>query len=808
MSGGDQLLYQMARAHDLDGQGDAAVALMTQLSERHPESEHLAEAEFRKAEAYFSAGRYAPAAEAYQRVVSSETGGDYYINSLYMLGWSYFKQERTDQAIEMFTSTLDTLMPPDNRLQGLARGDREIAADCLRVLAVMFDSRGGSDAIALTYAELGKRGYQPLLYAALGELYLEQERFEDSAQTYAGFIAANPESPLAHVFQGKVIAVYEAAGFAQQVIAAKRDYVAAYSVAGAYWQSADERSQSIIGPLLAQYIDELARYYHALAQSGEGVEAQQQYLLAADYYALYVESFPEEERVPDMLFLLAESRQAAGQYRLAINAYQQMAYVYPAHPQAPEAAYAAIIAHNSLGSTAPEDRVAMIDSQLSFARVFEADQRAPHVLGAAASALLELAMNERAAQAAAQLVGWQPAPAEEVLLPAWLVLGHAEYARSDYVVAEEAYRGALALFPEGDPRRGETLESLAAAIYRQGELAALAGENALAAEHFARVMRAAPASAIRLNAQYDAASNYLLAGDYAQGNALLVDFRRRYPEHPLSSGIGAQLVQNYEMNGQWRAAAVELDAISADGDDPALQREALYLAADYYQRAGETDLAIARYRHYAHTWKSPLAPRMEAMVTLADLYAQQSDTARRHYWLNAMADAHDAAGEEASDRSLYLAASSVSELADSYYLQYGDIQLTEPLPQSLRRKREALALTVGAYERVNAYGVQAFGTRATYRLGEVYRQLSQALLASPRPEGLDALALEQYEILLEEQAWPFEEKALAIHEANARRAWEGLFDPWIEQSFTALAELMPARWGKREQALTLSGEIH
>ncbi len=807
VAGSDQLLYQMARAHDLGGRGDEAVALMTQLSQQHPDSEHRAEAEFRKGEAYFSAARYAAAADSYQRVVRSESGGEYYTNSLYMLGWSYFKQERNEQAIEVFTTTLDTLMPADNRLEALARGDREIASDCLRVLAVMFDYRGGSDAIAATYAALGERGYQPLIYAALGELYLQQERYQDSAQTYAGFIAANPTSPMAHNFQGKVIAVYQAAGFPQQVIEAKRDYVTAYSVAGPYWMAAEESARDNIRPLLAQYIDELARHYHSLAQSGEGGESRQQYLLAADYYGLYVNSFPGDVRVPDMLFLLAESREAAGEYRLAISAYQEMAYLYAEHPQAPEAAYAAIIAHGNQASTLPDDQLAMIDSQLSFARVFPRDPRAPKVLGSAATALLDSALNERAALAAAELVAWQPAPAADVLLPAWLVLGHAEFARSHYLSAENAYQGALALLPEHDARREETLENLAASIYRQGEMAAAAGEHEQAAMHFARVMDAAPTSGIRLNAQYDAASNYLLAGEYVKGNALLVDFRRRYPEHALTAGIGARLVENYELTGQWRNAAEELDGITATSDDAAVQREALYLAADYYQRAGNEDLAIERYRRYAHTWKTPLAPRMEAMLILADLYAQRAEPRKRDYWLNALADAHDTGGEEQDERSLYLAASSSSDLADGYYTQYLDIQLTDPLPQSLRRKRQALDLTVNAYERVNAYGVQAFGTRATYRLGDVYRKLSEELLASPRPVGLDALALEQYEILLEEQAWPFEEKAVAIHEANARRAWDGLFDPWIDQSFTALAELMPARWGKREQALTMSGEI-
>ena len=112
--------------------------------------------------------------------------------------------------------------------------------------------------------------------------------------------------------------------------------------------------------------------------------------------------------------------------------------------------------------------------------------------------------------------------------------------------------------------------------------------------------------------------------------------------------------------------------------------------------------------------------------------------------------------------------------------------------------------TLAAYKRTNDYGVAEFASQATYRMGEVYRLLSADLMNSERPKGLDALALEQYELLLEEQAYPFEEKAIAIHETNMRRSWDGWYDEWIRQSFAALAGLSPARYAKRETELAYS----
>ena len=97
------------------------------------------------------------------------------------------------------------------------------------------------------------------------------------------------------------------------------------------------------------------------------------------------------------------------------------------------------------------------------------------------------------------------------------------------------------------------------------------------------------------------------------------------------------------------------------------------------------------------------------------------------------------------------------------------------------------------------YGVRKFATAATFEIADLYAALSRSLLESERPGGLSELELEQYEILLEEQAYPFEEQAIAIHEINVRRSWEGNYDASVQRSFAALSVLMPARFDKQER---------
>ncbi len=71
-------------------------------------------------------------------------------------------------------------------------------------------------------------------------------------------------------------------------------------------------------------------------------------------------------------------------------------------------------------------------------------------------------------------------------------------------------------------------------------------------------------------------------------------------------------------------------------------------------------------------------------------------------------------------------------------------------------------------------------------------------MSSERPKNLSKDELEQYNVLLEEQAFPFEEKAIKLHEVNVGRAKDGADDEWVQKSFGALAQLNPGRYGKVE----------
>ena len=135
-------------------------------------------------------------------------------------------------------------------------------------------------------------------------------------------------------------------------------------------------------------------------------------------------------------------------------------------------------------------------------------------------------------------------------------------------------------------------------------------------------------------------------------------------------------------------------------------------------------------------------------------------------------------------------------IRDAYYA----VALTIPLKDTLKLKKSRMELALAAYGKAAEYGVAEVATTAAFEIAELYYRLSRDLMESERPAELSPEELEQYEILLEEQAFPFEEQAIDLFAANASRTAEGIYDDAIRKSLERLAELMPARYAKTERS--------
>jgi TolA-binding protein/uncharacterized protein YlxP (DUF503 family) len=807
----DQVLYQLARAHGIRGEQDEAKATLDRLVERFPQSRHFAEAQFRRGEIFFVRERYRDAERAYSDVVAAGPGSGFFDQALYKHGWSRFKQSRYRDALDSFVRLIDVNAPAGREMiENMNPSEQKRMEDTLRVMSFSFSYLGGPQVIADYFAEAGKRAYMDMVYGDLGNHYLEKERFADAAETFTLFVDRNPLHQRAPEFQRRVIEVYETGGFPKLVLQAKKAYAERYAPDALYWQTHDLSQRPETLEFIQSNLVDLAKHYHALSQEldpeTEGEDQQAAMQEAIGWYREFITSFPDDPEAPELNFLLADLLYDNGRYRESAAEYTATAYDYETHGRAGEAGFAAVSAHEKMLEQAPEERRAateraLIDSSLRFADAFPEHPKAPPVLGAAAERLFQRDNFPAARDAGLKLIERYPEADRKLRRSAWIVVAHSRFDLEAYAEAERAYESALALTrPEGETAElhGELTERLAASIYQQGEQAKANEELEVAVGHFLRVGNAAPDSPIRETAEYDAATALIRLEAWDRAARVLEAYRGRYPESERQDDVTKKLAVVYEEGGRLAEAAEEFERIEQTAEDPDVQREANIRAAELYEEVGRTGDAIAVYRRYVRKFPEPVEYNVETRNRLAELYRKTDQPDRRRATLEAIVEADANAGAQRTPRTKYLAAHASLELAGPLMDEFKSIELTLPLQQSLKRKKAVMQNAVAEFERMVDYGVAEVTAAATYRLGEIYYHFTRALLESDRPEGLSELERQQYDILLEERAFPFEEKAINIHEKNMELLARGVYNDWVQKSIDQLGNILPAQYAKAE----------
>ncbi len=806
----DTVLYQLARAYEIGGRTDEALEVLDELVTKFPDTALVDEVQFRRGEMLFLRKRYNDAEMAYQDVVKYGDESRFYEQSLYKLGWSQFKLAWHEDSLEPFFELLDRRVADvdigegEERLAGLKRAERELVEDTFRVLSISFSYMEGADSIDAFLEKRGAPAYSYVIYSNLGDLYLEKERFVDAAETYEAFVEQDPYHPKAPVLQVAVIEAYKKGGFPTLVLEGKEGFVERYGMDGPFWVRNPREENEAVAEHLKNNLTDLAQYYHAEAQrDGKKSDYQQ----AANWYRKYLAYFPGEADSANTNFLLAEILFESEDYREATIEYERTAYGYIDHEKSAEAGYAALLAYREhektlTGQARTEWHQQYLDSGLRFADTYPEHPESGAVLTTVAEDLFAQNQFDLAVAVGQAVVAKQPPVEPKLARTAWTVIAHSQFDLGNFAEAESAYYSLRNFTPADDATAGQEIKDrIASSIYKQGEQARDAGNLETAVTHFTRLGQAVPDSAIRATAEYDAAAALINLQAWDRASGVLEKFRRDYPDSEFADDVTEKLAVTYLESGQAGQAAAEFERISrAESSSEDVRREALWKASELYKQTGTLSSEQRVLNDIVARYPNPLSESIEARYRLLEIARQTGNEQERVARLEDLVRVDATAGAQRSDRTRFLAATASLELAEPVRKRFEVVKLSQPLADSLKLKKSLMEEVIEAYTSAADYGVAEVTTASTFRLGEVYEQFSADLLDSDRPTNLEADALEQYELLLEEQAYPFEEKAIDLYKANTDRAPDGIYDEWVQKSFNRLAGLMPARYAKKERS--------
>ncbi|QQD22697.1 tetratricopeptide repeat protein [Oceanospirillaceae bacterium ASx5O] len=815
-----EVLYQLSKAYEMEGEINNTEAMLKRLITLHPDYSGVAEAHFRLGDIRFSHQDYRQA-EVHYRASTRTESPQLSLNAHYMLGWALYKRGLFDDALESFALVLNRIMDSDG--SATDQQGKPMLPDTLHSISLALVNIGGADKID-DVRGLRNKDWIWQVYENLGAYYLEKNRYADSAATYRHFVRRFPLDRRAPDMQNRLIAAYTKGAFARDVLLAKQDYVHAYGIGSAYWQQADAPQQQTLRASLQPYLRELAAHYHAQAQQQTKLgsdqrdrdlqkKARQSYQDATGYYALYLSSFPDSSDRAQQRFLKAEAHFEAGQFSAAAADYEQVSYQYQDTKFNNRAGYAAIIAWQQRvtelekkpaeKSAAQEQAVA---SMLRFAAAYDSDERSPAVLTNAASYLFSLNRYQQAIDIADELLQSKQKLDKKLQQTAYGIMAHSYFQLQNYAAAETHYDRQRQLTPAG-PEYTDISNRMAIAVFKKAEGLIAAGQKPAAATELLRIKQIAPGSSIRVAAQYDAA--VLLLGNQQWQPAIseLEELRRHYPQHELAAEFPRKLAFGYEQAGRLKDAAALYLYLYRNDQDETVKRDALFATAGLHEKTGRAAEALEFYKTWARNYEQPFDNRMEARYRIAVIYDQQQDMARKLFWLRRIIEGDAGAGQQRSDRSQWLAAWAANEYGDYFAKEFSSRRLASNLERNLPWKQQMLQDAVSRYQQAADYGLLEFTTRSSFRIASLYQQFAAELRGLPVPAGLSEQDAATFRSIIADQATPMQELAVAVYSSNIEQAWQGHYNEWISNSYQQLAQLQPARFNKHEQQKRYGDEI-
>src|SRR5260370_1719021 len=115
-------------------------------------------------------------------MVKVGVASEFYELALYKVGWTFYKQEFYEEALQKYIALLDYKVSIGYDFdQTHDEGNDRRVADTFRVISLSFSNLGGPETLPEYFSQVGHRPYLARLYSSLGDNYLCNLRYDAAA---------------------------------------------------------------------------------------------------------------------------------------------------------------------------------------------------------------------------------------------------------------------------------------------------------------------------------------------------------------------------------------------------------------------------------------------------------------------------------------------------------------------------------------------------------------------------------------------------------------------------------------------------
>lgn len=806
--GNDKILYQLAKAYDHKTDSINSEKTLLTLVKKHPKSPFYIESQFRLAEIFFSKRNYIKAEDTYTDIIGSRKDNVFYEKALFKRGWARFKQEYYLEAVDDYLEAVKYHNFDD--YNELKKAQLDQFNEYFRAIGLSFSYLGGAEPLNNYFKTNPSFRYIYYSYSHVSDIYLKQQRYSDAAKTLEFFMVNNKNSNKLPLSQLKIIDVWKKGGFAKKAAEKIENLYSKYNPNHKFWlnKNESEKTYKKVSAQLKENILLASSYYHKLYQEKPKKTHFEQ---AQIWYERYLKHYKSYARKDDIYYqygsLLAKNRL----YDKALKLYEFAAYDGNLILNK-KAAYSTIVIsdkiYNKSKSGAAKKKI--LNKHIKYAtlytQLYSNNKRSPQIILHAA----ELAFQTKQYKKAIVLAESIPDKINSTTsIKAKIIKSHSYFNLLEFANAEAAYFSVLSNGGLGKNLKRKLTDKLALSIYKQAEISVSDGKLSDAIDHYTRISDIAPSSSISSTGYYDAIALSMKNKLWDVSIQKIKSFQRLFPQSKYSRDVTKKLSIAYLKSNQGIKAAHEFEKISGFEKNKDIKIAALWQAAELYEDRNDILGAIRTYEKYSAKYKKPFPQYMESMKKLTDLYKKTSNSKKTSRWYKEIIKADKKTiNKYKTDRTRYITSFASLSLAKSEHLRFSKQQLIIPLKLTLRKKKYAMQKAVKYYGQASKHGVAETATESTHAIADIYKNFSKDLLSSQRPKNLKGEELEQYVILLEDKAFPFEDKAIEFYEANMSHIKDGVYDKWVKQSHIQLKELFPTRYKRTAKLDRFINELH
>lgn len=774
----DRVYYQLANAYAISGNDAGKVSALEKLTDNYADSKFYIESMFRLGESYIAKSRFLDAELALTAVIVEDQSNKFRKNALFKRAWSKYKQLQYAEAINDYNQLL-SFYPKGSSTN---RADQEFLNNIYKVYGICISYLGIKDRLLSLHESLKNENTRFYVYSTLANLLIKQDR-DIEASTVLDMYLKNENGKYVNQVILSLSDIWLNYGNREFAMDKLLSLGLSYGVSN--------KSSYLEGSTmnkLSQNMILVSQFYHSLFQNGEKDNKSVYLSKAIESYSSLIKDYRHKD-MDKYYFLYAELLNDSKSYKKSLSIYKDVVSTYKTSRYAAESAYSLLVLANKLfkNKTISNDDYTKLNrgylSYLSLNKKYEL-----------LLAYSEFLYNKSLYLEVVAILEEAKIFKKENSSKLMFILASSYFEIEEYSLAEKSYhilrgmkggninidkRLALSIFKQADNYKDKLLFDQAISKYNDVYKYKLDSETILLSK-------------------LEMSGLYMRLGKWKSAEVQLNIIRKVYKNTKFTNDVIRMLSIVYLNSNKYKLAAAEFESIHDFGSTDQLKRSALWQSAELYEKGADLWSSIRTYKKYARNYKTPVSLNVEAKHKLTEIYASLGLNKKRDYWLKNIINAADMSSN-ASDRMRYLASNASMVIAREEYNNFSSIKLTIPLKVSLRKKKKVLKEALSSLKNVNKYNRFEHVSESIYWIAEIYYNFSENLMNSERPKNISGVELEQYNVLLEDQAIPFEDQAIRYFIQNTKVSNKGVYNRWMSKSFDKLSMIYPSKYMRVEK---------